>query len=129
MDCLVFGHIFTICTYPFLEEDINWFFKILEKFPNLLFHNKRIFEDFFQDDVISNEKLKKSKVLLHFLGGKKTFFYSNIFGTKIVNTTALSVIKYVLKEDLNAGKINKKTRKKTGFKELKSLGFVKFKKF
>lgn len=132
MDCLVFGHIYTICTYPFVEE-MNWFYEILEKFPNLLNHNKRIFKEFFRDDFISssrsNEKFKKLKILTDLLGGKKSIFYSNFFGAKIVNTTALTVIKSVLKEDLDLGQRKKSSRKKQVFRELKSLGSVEFKKF
>lgn len=131
MDCLVFGHIYTICTYPFVEE-MNWFYEILEKFPNLLNHNKRIFKEFFQDDFISSsrsKKFKKLKILTDLLGGKKSIFYSNFFGAKIVNTTALTVIKSVLKEDLDLGQRKKSSRKKQVFRELKSLGSVEFKKF
>lgn len=132
MDCLVFGHIYTICTYPFFEES-NWFYEILEKFPSLLIHSKRIFIEFFQDDFKnssrSSEKFKKLKILTDLLGGKRSFFYSNLFGAKLVNTTALSVIKSVLKEDLDLGKRKKRSRKNKDFKELKSLGSVEFKKF
>lgn len=88
---------------------------------------------FFQDDFvtisISCEKLKKSKVLFDFLGGKKSIFYLNTFGIKIVNTTALSAIKCVLKEDFDLCERKNRPRKKKGFTELKTLGFVKFKKF
>lgn len=120
LDCLVFGHIFTICNYPFLDGT-NLFSEILEKFPNLLIHNKRIFKDYFQDDFVaslkSKENFRKLKNLTDLLGGKKTIFYWNFSGAKIVNTTALSVIKCVLKEDLDF--IRRKTKV---FKELKSLG-------